>query len=409
MVKDTAYYDTLGVKPDATDVEIKKAYRKKAMLTHPDKHPNDPDAAARFQEVGEAYQVLSDSTLRKRYDEFGKDEAVPDAGFEDPSEFFTMIFGGEAFKDWIGELSMLKELTQTADILGNDEEESKTEQEGTNGTPSNSTEMSHQPKTDGDITSATSTPSTEKPKVTKPSTKLTAEQREEFEKLRIQRKEERKARVEELKTKLNARLEKLVTASNNKDDVSKFNSELQKEIDDLKMESFGLELLHVIGKVYNTKASAYLRSQKTFGISKIFSSVKQKGATAKGAWNILSSAMDAQASMNEMMKQQEAGEEMDEYQKAEFERKMTGKMLATAWMSSKFEIQSVLREVCEKILNDKSISSKERTAKAQAMLVIGNEFIKADRTEDEHEEMRMFEELMYEATQKKNSKGKVKK
>ena len=43
--------------------------------------------------------MLSDKELRKRYDQFGKERAVPDAGFEDPAEFFTTIFGGEAFID----------------------------------------------------------------------------------------------------------------------------------------------------------------------------------------------------------------------------------------------------------------------------------------------------------------------
>ncbi len=51
MVKDTSYYDLLGINPDASDLEIKKAYRKKAILTHPDKNPDDPEAAERFQEV----------------------------------------------------------------------------------------------------------------------------------------------------------------------------------------------------------------------------------------------------------------------------------------------------------------------------------------------------------------------
>lgn len=112
MVKDTEYYDILGIAPEATAPEIKKAYRRKAMQTHPDKHPDDPEASAKFQAVGEAYQVLSDPDLRKRYDEFGKDDAVPQQGFEDAGEFFTTMFGGDGFKDWIGEFSLLKELTE---------------------------------------------------------------------------------------------------------------------------------------------------------------------------------------------------------------------------------------------------------------------------------------------------------
>lgn len=100
MVKDTAYYDLLGVTPQATDIEIKKAYRKQAIKLHPDKNPDDPDAGAKFQAVGEAYQVLSEPNLRKAYDEFGKEGAKPDSGFEDPGEMFAEIFGGAAFKDW---------------------------------------------------------------------------------------------------------------------------------------------------------------------------------------------------------------------------------------------------------------------------------------------------------------------
>ncbi|RYO24136.1 hypothetical protein AA0113_g12661, partial [Alternaria arborescens] len=123
MVVETAYYDALGVPPTATELEIKKAYRKLAIKLHPDKNPGDETAHAKFQEIGEAYQILSDDQLRAAYDKYGKEGAMPSSGFEDPSEFFTMIFGGEAFVDWIGEISLMKDLTKTMEISQREMEE----------------------------------------------------------------------------------------------------------------------------------------------------------------------------------------------------------------------------------------------------------------------------------------------
>lgn len=116
MVKDTAYYDALSVPPTASEIEIKKAYRKLAIKLHPDKNPGDETAHAKFQEIGEAYQVLSDPALRKRYDDFGKEGAMPSSGFEDPSEMFTEIFGGKAFSDWYVHL-LLRLLVMLSYIL----------------------------------------------------------------------------------------------------------------------------------------------------------------------------------------------------------------------------------------------------------------------------------------------------
>ncbi|RDW78732.1 putative DnaJ domain protein Psi [Aspergillus mulundensis] len=71
MVAETKLYDALGIKPDAAQDDIKKAYRKAALKYHPDKNKDDAKAADKFKEVSQAYEVLSDPEKRKVYDQFG--------------------------------------------------------------------------------------------------------------------------------------------------------------------------------------------------------------------------------------------------------------------------------------------------------------------------------------------------
>lgn len=72
MVAETAYYDLLGIAPSATPTEIKKAFRKASLEHHPDKNPDDQEAASiRFQEISAAYEVLSDEDARAAYDRYG--------------------------------------------------------------------------------------------------------------------------------------------------------------------------------------------------------------------------------------------------------------------------------------------------------------------------------------------------
>ena len=104
-VKETGFYDLLGVEPTADASEIKKAYYKKARRMHPDKNPDDPDANAKFQTLGQAYQTLSDEGLRAKYDK-GGEESVADQDFMDPSMMFGMVFGSEKFEDIVGELRL---------------------------------------------------------------------------------------------------------------------------------------------------------------------------------------------------------------------------------------------------------------------------------------------------------------
>lgn len=103
----TDYYSTLGVSKNATEAEIKRAYRKKAQEHHPDKNPNNKEAERKFKEVQEAYEALSDKQKRAQYDQFGSvgREGYSRAQGFDPSQFagFADIFEsffGEGFGDF---------------------------------------------------------------------------------------------------------------------------------------------------------------------------------------------------------------------------------------------------------------------------------------------------------------------
>ena len=104
------YYEVLGVQKSASADEIKKAYRKAAMKYHPDRNPGAKEAEAKFKEVGEAYEVLSDDSKRQRYAQFGFAGVDPNYGgggngpygagfsgfgdFGDLGDIFGEFFGG---------------------------------------------------------------------------------------------------------------------------------------------------------------------------------------------------------------------------------------------------------------------------------------------------------------------------
>ncbi|KAH9830970.1 uncharacterized protein C8Q71DRAFT_799187 [Rhodofomes roseus] len=95
MVKETKYYDLLEASPDASDADLKKAYRKKALRLHPDKG-GDPEL---FKEVTQAYQVLSDPQKRSIYDARGEAALSESGGMGgmDPQDLFSQLFGGGGF------------------------------------------------------------------------------------------------------------------------------------------------------------------------------------------------------------------------------------------------------------------------------------------------------------------------
>ncbi|CUM57815.1 unnamed protein product [Debaryomyces tyrocola] len=510
MVVDTTYYDLLSLQPDATSLDIKKAYRKAAIKLHPDKNPGDPTAAAKFQEVGEAYQVLSDDNLRSKYDKYGKQESIPSEGFEDPSEFFSMIFGGDAFKDWIGELSLLQELSKSAELSGYGDEEKKDAKEEektgddskTQTSESKAQDATHATTTTGDTVKNSNLHDEEDVKLRDKTQKLyledtsgggnvatkdgdkkelTKEEKEELKRKEELEKFEEECRIkkiemrEELSKKLTDKLS-LFTETDMKEDVAdSFKQKLKYEAESLKMESFGLEILHTIGSVYKTKLKIFLKNQTFLGFGGLWWSVKEKGGVVRDTFKTITSALDAQLTMQEYAKMQEdneyhakkeaeeqaeakqKAEEVDQIEKeieemkkekeqkeaaatnnsaekdtkegegiksdekkeeekipekhtaediAEMEKYLMGKVLAAAWSGSRFEIQSTVRGVCDNILQDKEVPLNVRVARAKGLKLIGEVFSSITRTEAEDEEARVFEELVAEATKKREKKKK---
>src|SRR5215212_2487740 len=101
MAKKRDYYEVLGVNRDASDEDIKKAYRKLAMKHHPDRNPDSKESEEKFKEAKEAYEVLSDPKKRPAYDQFGHAGVEQGAGGAGAAGF-----GGfaDAFGDIFGDL-----------------------------------------------------------------------------------------------------------------------------------------------------------------------------------------------------------------------------------------------------------------------------------------------------------------
>jgi X-domain of DnaJ-containing len=362
---------------------------------------------------------------------------MPSAGFEDPAEFFSMIFGGEAFVDLIGEISLMKDLTHTMDITMeqmeeeqlaaqadeklkvHDEKEKEAKPDSTASATapppppyasdhvpdvSSSAAPHLPPRPTGTPTpeksdSGTSTPrrylgqqaimdkseeearmdaaglTAEEKELRKKEKKkggLTKEQRERLDAYEKERRKIRDERVDTLAKKMIDRISVWTETDKGPDVTKAFEAKTRLEVENLKMESFGLEILHAIGTTYLQKATSFLKSQKFLGISGFFSRLKDKGTLAKETWNTISTAIDAQLTMEEMAKMEErGGEDWTDEKKAEYEKRVTGKILAAAWKGSKFEIQGVLRDVCDKVLNDKAVRMEKRIERAHALVLSG--------------------------------------
>lgn len=227
-------------------------------------------------------------------------------------------------------------------------------------------------------------------------------QQEEMKMLDEQRKKVREERVASLTTKLVDRLS--IWTESEQDEISamSFKEKFRIEAEALKLESFGLNILHVIGEMYCRKAKTFL------GLSR-FGWIMGKWSGIKDVWNIVSTTLDVQRSMTTMAKMdEEGGPTWTDEKKAEMEAEVTGKILSAAWLGSRHEIQTVLREVCNKVLEDETVPELTRARRAQAMLMIGEIFVEVRRDPEEDEGL-TFEQLVAGSAAKKKAKKEKRK
>lgn len=228
---DTKLYEELAIEPTATPNEIRRAYFKLAQRYHPDKNLNDPTATSKFQQISDAYQVLSDPIKREQYHRMGNAESE---SLLDPKSLFVLMFGNDKFGHLVGDLA-------TSTLLASEKHQEEMSPESTN--------------------------------------KRVAERRKQFQVNRQQK----------LAALLRKRLQVYVDG-----DKEKFIEHAKHEATLLRQEPFGRDMLHTIGYCYRKKAQLMLGKGKgPLGLRGFFSELSDKAHMFRSKADALEGTMRA--------------------------------------------------------------------------------------------------------------------
>lgn len=354
---ETGYYDLLGVPIDASTDDIKKSYRRLAIKHHPDKNRDDPHAEERFKEIAIAYQTLSDPELRKKYNEFGPKESQPEGGFVDPEEIFGAMFGGERFAPIIGQISLAKDMKAAL------QEVEETEGEGDK-------DVKRDAKGKEILSEEEKARKEEKER--KVAAEKAAARAERVQKL-----------VENLERKLSIFTES-ATGPYDSDVTNSWRTICQLEAEDLKKESYGVELLQAIGFVYVSKAKHYLATNQTlFGVGGWFHNVQGKYHVFSETVSTLRSAIELKSVFDQIAAAEKAGNLTPE-EKKKLEEQAAEKGIQALFKGTKLEIESVLRETCDRVLEDLTISRPKAQMRAVAMQILGESYVAIKKDVDGH-------------------------
>lgn len=385
-VADTFYYDVLDVSPSADESTIRRRYYLLARKYHPDKNPDDKEAAEKFKDIAEAYQVLSDPQLRDRYNKVGKDGLSPDktsaadGGMAkvDPTILFAFLFGSDRFNDYVGRLA-----AATSAAVGD-------------------------------------------------SPKISVQDARKLQQRRVTR----------LAIKLIEKIQPWtdVQKEGNAELLSSIEAEWKREAESLCTASYGFQLVSTIGKLYNLLAIQYQGSMNSGqGLPSIAKWAERQKASMDKKSYVNSTKMETLRAGLDMLKiQQELKMKMEQSQSADERDKIAkemeeasgkldpllvmyvgfgfggsfahtaltfvlavGIMLRVMWTTTVVDITSTIYEVAHCVFFDQSVDKEVRMARSEAVKKLGEIWMSVPepkgQSDEEKDAKKLYEEAAFAA------------